>query len=246
MGNDLRFALRMILSHRWFSAAVVATLALGIGLNTMIFTLVNGALFKPVPVPGGARLVSILNRNLSRGEDVMRVSYPDFRDYRAQASGFEAIEAASDGNGVLCEGVNQPQTYRLERASSGIFQMLHIRPILGRDFIPADDQAGAEPVLLIGYAIWRDRYGSSPIVIGRQVRVDAKPATIIGVMPEGFQFTTTVDMWMAPPPTPDLEKRTGRQLELFGILKPGITREHGSVELNSIAHRLAIQYPRHQ
>src|SRR5271163_4246528 len=111
MANDLRFALRMILSHRWFSAAVVATLALGIGLNTMIFTLANGALFEPVPVPGGARLVSIANRNLSQGEEAIRVSYPDFREYRAQASGFEAIAAASGENGVLSERGNPPQTY---------------------------------------------------------------------------------------------------------------------------------------
>jgi predicted permease len=244
MANDLRFALRMVLAHRWFSAAVVATLALGIGLNTMIFTLVNGALFKPVPVPGGARLVSIRDRNLSQsGNDAMHVSYPDFREYRAQNSSFEAIEAASDENGVLSERGNPPQTYRLERATSGIFEMLHIRPVLGRDFLPADDQAGAEPVLLLGYAIWRDRYGSSPSVIGRQVRVDAKPATIIGVMPEGFQFPTTADMWMALPPTADLQKRTERPLDLFGMLKPGNTTQQASVDLNTIAHRLAIQYP---
>lgn len=243
MANDLRFALRMVLSHRWFSAAVVATLALGIGLNTMIFTLVNGALFKPVPVPGGARLVSIRDRNLTQSNQAMRVSYPDFRDYRAQSSSFEAIEAASDENGVLSERGNPPQSYHLERASSGIFEMLHIPPVLGRGFLPADDTAGAEPVVLLGYAIWRDRYGSSPTVIGRQVRVDAKPATIIGVMPEGFQFPTTAEMWMALPPTADLEKRSERPLELFGMLKPGVTRPQAGVDLNTIAKRLAIQYP---
>jgi len=243
MAHDLRFALRMILSHRWFSAAVVATLALGIGLNTMVFTLIYAVLYKPVPVPGGARLVAIRNRNLSQSDNSMRVSYPDFRDYRAQNSTLEALEGASDEEGVLSEHGNPPQAYQMEHASSGIFESLHTRPILGRGFIPSDDKAGAEPVLLIGYGIWRDRYNSSPSVIGRQVRVNEKPATIIGVMPKGFRFPTNVDMWMPLVPTPDLEKRTNRPLQVFGMLKPGTTVAQAGVDLNGIAHRLATQYP---
>ena len=243
MAHDLRFALRVILSHRWFSAAVVATLALGIGLNTMVFTLINAALFKPVPVPGGARLVAIRNRNASQSDDAIRVSYPDFHDYRTQASSFAALEASSDEEGVLSERGNPPQSYQMEHASSGIFEMLHIRPILGRGFLPSDDKPGAEPVLLLGYGIWQDRYSSSPSVVGRQVRVNEKPATIIGVMPKGFKFPTNVDMWMPLAPTPDLEKRASRPLQLFGMLKPGTTITQANVELNEIARRLAIQYP---
>jgi putative ABC transport system permease protein len=242
MAYDLRFALRMIISHRWFSAAVVATLALGIGLNTMVFTLINAVLYKPVPVPGGARLVAIRNRNLSQSENAMRMSYPDFRDYRAQASSLEALEAASDEQGVLSERGNPPLAYQMERASSGIFEMLHIRPILGRGFLPSDDKAGAEPVLLLGYGVWKDRYDSSPSVIGRQVRVNEKPATIIGVMPKGFKFPTNVEMWMPLVPSPDLEKRTNRPLQVFGMLQPGIHIAQASVDLNEIAHRLATQY----
>src|SRR5258708_4824536 len=115
MGNDLRFALRMILSHRGFSAAVVATLPMAIALNTMVFTLVNAVLLKPVAVPGGARLVSISNRNLTHGERTLNLSMPDLRDYRAQASSFAAIEGASDEEAVLSERGNPPQAYHLER-----------------------------------------------------------------------------------------------------------------------------------
>jgi predicted permease len=243
MARDLRFALRMILSHRWFSAAVVATLALGIGLNTMVFTLINAVLFKPVPVPGGARLVSILNRNVSQGDSAMRVSYPDYRDYRAQSSSFEALEGASDDEGVLSETGNPPQAYQMQRVSSGIFQMLHILPALGRGFIASDDQAGAAPVLILGYGIWKDRYGSSPSVIGRNVRVDEKPATIVGVMPKGFKFPTNIDMWMPLVPTAELEKRSNRPLQLFGMLKPGKNIAQAGADLDSIARRLATQYP---
>src|SRR4051794_41332111 len=101
MRNDLRFALRMIFSHRWFSLAVVATLALGIGLNTMVFTLINAVLFKPVPVPGGARLVSVEGRNLTQRDRSGGVSWPDFREYRAQVSSFEGLEAGIDEEGVI-------------------------------------------------------------------------------------------------------------------------------------------------
>jgi predicted permease len=243
MGNDLRFALRMVLAHRWFSAAVVVTLAMGIGLNTMVFTLVDAVLLKPVAVPGGARLVALSHRNLAHGEDWVRFSLPELRDYRAQASTLESLEGASDEEGVLGEGDNPPQAFQMDRASSGIFDMLHVPPVLGRGFLPGDDKPGAAPVVLLGYGVWKDRYGSSPSVIGRAVRVNEKPATIIGVMPEGFKFPRGTDFWVPLTPTPELEKRDNRVLELFAMLKPGTRIAQVSGELNGIARRLSVQYP---
>jgi len=243
MAHDLQFALRMIFSHRLFSAAVVTTLALGIGLNTMVFTLINAVLFKPVPVPGGAQLVAIRNSNATQSDDSMRVSYPDFREYRAQNSSLAALEAASDEEAVLSETGNPPQAYQMERASAGIFEMLHMQPILGRGFLSTDDKAGAAPVLVLGYGVWKDRYGSSPSVVGRQVRVNEKPATIVGVMPKGFRFPTNVDMWIPLVPTPELEKRTNRPLQVFGMLKSGTGIVQANVDMNGIARRLATQYP---
>ena len=111
---------------------------------------------------------------------------------------------------------------RCSEVSSGIFEMLHIRPVLGRGFLPDDDKAGAAPVVVLGYGIWKDRYASSPNVIGRQVRINEKPATIVGVMPKGFRFPTNIDMWTPLVPTTELEKRTNRQLALFGMLKPDV------------------------
>ncbi len=243
MGNDLRFATRMILAHRWFSAAVVATLAMGIGLNTMVFALVNAVLLKPVGVPGGERLVAITHRNPTKNEDAMRLSLPELRDYRAQTSSMESLEGASDEEGVLSEQGNPPNVYHLERATAGIFTMLHVPPVLGRGFLPDDDKPGAAPVLLLGYGVWKDRYGSSPSVIGRLVRVNEKPATIIGVMPEGFKFPGGTDMWMPLVPSPELEKRDNRPLQVFGMLKPHVSMARANVEMNAIARRLAAQYP---
>lgn len=113
MAYDFRFALRMIRSHGWFSAAVIITLALGVGLNTIVFTLINAALFKPVPVPGGARLVAVTSRAPGNGRD--RLSYPDLLDYRAQAHSFVALEGASDQEGVLGEPVAERRTVKVSR-----------------------------------------------------------------------------------------------------------------------------------
>jgi putative ABC transport system permease protein len=243
MGYDLRFAWRMILSHRWFSAAAVATLALGIGVNTMVFTLVNAVLLKPVAVPGGSRLVAISHQNLTQGDDSMRLSLPAFRDYRSQTSSLEALEATRGEEGVLSERGNPPQSYSMQRASSGIFNMMHIPPVLGRGFLLGDDKPGAPPVLLLGYGVWKERYGSSPAVIGRAVHVNEQPATIIGVMPEGFRFPFNSEMWMPLTPTTELEKRDNRSLDVFAMLKPGVSALRATVELNAIARRLAAQYP---
>jgi putative ABC transport system permease protein len=243
MGHDLRFAWRMILSHRWFSAAVVATLALGIGVNTMVFTLVDAVLFKPVAVRGGSRLVVITQQNLTQGDGSIRLSLPALRDYRSQASSLEALEAMSREDGVLSESGNPPQSYSMQRATPGIFDMLHVPPVLGRGFLPSDDKPGAPPVLLLGYGLWKERYGSSPGVIGRIVRVNEQPTTIIGVMPDGFKFPVNSEMWMPLVPTPKLEKRDNRALDVFAMLKPGVNALEASVQLNAIARRLAIQYP---
>src|SRR5581483_6901060 len=188
MAHDLRFAVRMLLAHRWFSAAVVATLALGIGLNTMVFTLVNAVLFKPVGVPAGARLVTVNYRNMAHGQQSMRMSLPDLRDARAQVTRLERMEAATDEPGVLSERGNPAQSFPLEQTTTGIFEMLQVRPVLGRGFLPSDGDTGASPVILLSYGVWQDPYGSSPDVIGRPVHVNEKPATIIGVLPNGFKF----------------------------------------------------------
>ena len=243
MAHDLRYALRTILTHRWFSAAIVVTLALGIGLNTMVFTLVNAVLFKPVPVPGGERLVSIISRSLLQDDRSLPISYPDFQDYRAQATGLESFEATEDEAGILSETGNPPQQYRLVRATSGIFSMVQTKALLGRAFLPSDGHPGAVPILVLGYNVWQERYAGVLGVIGRQVRVNGQPATIVGVMPKGFRFPNSVDIWMPLVPSPELAKRDHRTLVGYSILRPGVTLHEANAELNGIAGRLASQFP---
>jgi len=241
--HDFRYAVRGILAHRWFSAAIIATLALGIGLNTMVFTLVNAVLFKPVPVPGGDRLVSINSQAHAQGDGSTQLSYPDFQDYRAQARSFEAFEAVDDESYILSETGNAPHRYRVAYATAGLFAMVHTQPLLGRGFLPADDHAGAEPIVVLSYNVWQDRYGGLATVIGRPVRVNGSAATIVGVMPQGFRFPSSVDLWMPLIPTTDQVKRDNRLLRGYAILKRGVTMRQANADLNTIAARLAAEFP---
>lgn len=243
VSQDVRYAVRGILSHRWFSAAIVATLAVGIGLNTMVFTLVSTVLWKPVPVPNGDQLVSIRGRNSSGADRSLPISYPDFQDYKSQSTSFDFFEATTYEDGILSEPNNPPQQFHLNRATAGIFSMVQANPLLGRTLLPRDEQPGATPVIVIGYNVWKERYAGVSSIIGRQVHVNGQPATIVGVMPKDFRFPHDVDIWIPLVPTADLASRDNRTLSIYAILKRGVTLRQAGAELDGIAGRLATQIP---
>ena len=244
MLQDLRFAFRMLASHRWFSLAVIVTLALGIGINTTVFTLVNAVLFKPVPIPGGERIVTVANENLAKHDKRSRsnVSWPDYLDYKAQNRSFDGVEASSRNQGVISEPGIPPERFSMARVTPGLFTLLRTPPIAGRNFTPADGKAGAENVVLLGYGVWQNRYAGALHVVGRAVRINGQPATIIGVMPAGFKFPNNEDFWMALTPDGEWEKRTNRWLEVFAILKPGTTLAAANRDLAVIAGRIATEH----
>src|SRR5688572_2907585 len=200
MKNDFRFAWRMITTHRWFSAAVIVTLALGIGINTTVFTLVHAVLFKPVPLPSGNRLVTINGQDLTRPDNRSGLSYPDYLELKQNSRSFEGLEAISGTRAVLSESGNPPDRYNAQRVTPGLFSLLQMPPILGRGFTAEDGKAGAPEVVLISHGVWKNRYGADPGVIGRNVRVNSTPATIIGVMPDGFKFPQREDVWLPMSP----------------------------------------------
>jgi putative ABC transport system permease protein len=243
MNNDLRFALRTIATHRWFSAAVIVTLALGIGINTTVFTLVNAVLFKPLPIPAGERLVTVAQRNLKNPGDFFGVSLPEFRAVKGNSRSFDGLEAFEGGQAVLSEQRNPPERFRMGRITSGLFGMLSTPPVLGRGFTAEDGRAGAEPVALIGYGVWQTRYGGSRDVIGRAVRINGQPATIIGVMPTGFKFPLNEEVWTPLVPTDELEQRSNRSLQVFGLLKGGVSLDEARADLAVIAQQQVISFP---
>ena len=241
--QNLRLALRRIGKTRWFSAAIIATLALGIGINTTVFSLVNAVLLKPLPFPGGERLVIVRATTASRGDDFVDLSYPDIRDFREGTQSFEHLEAFGRTPLTLSERGNPPESYLGGKMSSGLFDMIHVRPVLGRGLLPSDEKPGAQPVVLISHGVWQKRYGMDPTVVGRAVRANGKAAVIVGVMPEGFRFPSTEDVWMAAVPDAESEKRTARSFYLIGLLKSGVSMRQAQADVSVVARRLAEQFP---
>ncbi|HUG09691.1 MAG TPA: ABC transporter permease [Opitutaceae bacterium] len=243
MLNDLRFAFRMIAGHRWFSAAVIVTLALGIGINTTVFTLVNAVLFKPVPIPGGERLVTVMNQDPTDPRRFRGISWPDYLELKQENRTFAGLEAVAFHESVFSEPGIPPERIRGAQVTSGLFNLIQTPPAMGRGFAEADGRAGAEIVVLLGNKVWKNRYSGDPGVVGRAVRLNGKPALIVGVMPEGFHFPNNEDYWMPLVPDADLELRTNRRLTLFGILHPGVTVEEAGADLHVISGRLTEEFP---
>jgi predicted permease len=241
MLRDLRFALHLIAKERWYSVVAAVTLALGIGVNATVFTLVNAVLFKGLPFKNSQDLYMISSRQPSgRG---VGVSLPDLQDWRAQAKTFDGLAAFAPDGANLSDDRASPQQVRLARVTANTFAILGQPPLLGRDFAPGDDQKGAESVALISFTIWRTRYGGDPAILGRSVRLNGQPTTIIGIMPDGMLFPTNTEVWTAAVPTPEREARSSRWLDVFGRLRHDVSRGQAQTELNGIATRLAAAYP---
>ncbi len=241
--NDLRYALRTAAQQPWFTAAVVGTLALGIGLNTTVFTLVNGVLFNPLPFPGGDRLVIVQATQPAQGRESAGVSYADWEDFRKAGGALERLEAVSGQAITVSEQGNPPERFSGARISSGLFSMLEIQPVLGRALREEDCRAGAENVVLLGYGVWKERYGLDTKVIGRSIRANGEPAVVVGVMPEGFKFPANEDLWMAAKPDGQGGKRGERVFRMIGKLRPGATKAAGQADLAPTARRMEEQFP---
>src|SRR5262245_12746141 len=243
MLHDLRYSLRMMRLHPWFSAALVAALALGIGANTAVFTLVNAVLFKPLPFAGAERIVAIFHRNAALNQERLPISYSDYLEYHEQTSTFESLEAWSNTNVALSDEGNPPEPYLMARVTPGFFDLLGVQPALGRRLTPADAASGASPVILLSYTVWRDRYERSPDAVGRSVRAGSELATIIGVMPEGFGFPNTHRAWMPLVDSAEQRNRSQRNLLLIGKRKQGVSEARALADLDVVAQRLAAEYP---
>jgi putative ABC transport system permease protein len=240
--HDLRFALRLIAKERWFTAVAVAALALGIGVNATVFTLVNAVLIRGLPFKDSAQLYMMGPRR-PQDTGMRSLSHADLQDWRAQARSVPAIAAFSRGSINLADDRGLPEQARAAWLTANAFQVLGQQPLLGRDFTAEDERKGAERVVILGYGIWKNRYGGDDGVLGRALRINGEPATIIGVMPEGLMFPTDSALWLPFVPTVAQEKRDNRPLEAFGRLRADATRAQAQAEADAIARGLAAQYP---
>ena len=242
--RDLRFGIRMLLKRPGLSAAVIVTFGLGIGLTTTVFSLVNGTFLKGLPFERADRIVLLGRTNPSRNVEFAAIDGHDIADFRSQQTTFEALGALSLGPVNLAEEQGRPERYAGGFFTREVFDVLGVRPILGRTFREGEDRPGADPVMVIGYNVWRDRFRSSPDVVGRTVRAHGVTRTIVGVMPEGFAFPDREDVFL--PLQIDLsasERGQGPQYIVIGRLRDGVTTEEARTQASTIAGRLAAEYP---
>ena len=241
MLRDLRFALHVILKDRWYSAVAVVALALGIGVNATVFTLVNAVLIRGLPFRDSGSLYMLGSVKQQSG-NAGQVSFADFRDWQQQSTSFSGLAAFAPRGVSVADDRAAPQQARGCAVTANTFGLLSQEPLVGRDFAPGDDRAGAEPVVMLGYAIWKTRYASDPAIVGRAIRINGAPMTVIGVMPDGMQFPTASELWIPAMPTKEQENRSARFLGVFGRLRPGVSRTAAQTEMNGIAARLAGVY----
>src|SRR5262247_2633224 len=251
MFQDLRFGLRMLRKNPGFTAVAALTLALGIGANTAIFSVVNGVLLKPLPYPEPERLVRVFQNIMIMSSPKAPMSPADFRDFREQNTTFETIA------GYFRQDLELAQEDRAERlmgmrASSGYFRTLGFQPILGREFARAEEIPDESAVVILSYGLWRRRFDGDPAIVGKTIRLSGKSFTVVGIAPAGLQHVgggyrplphgESVDIWWPMRLGPN-RPRGAQIVNVIGRLKPGVTRRQAEVEFDLIAARLARQYP---
>jgi putative ABC transport system permease protein len=241
--QDLHFGCRLLGRKPWFTASVVVVLALGMGVNTTVFTVINGWNFSDLPVDAPDRVMHLSTRD-AQGRPA-GVSYLDFADWQAASRTFAGLAAYV--NTSMNMGVDGHPAEHLSGCfiSANAFSVLHERPIVGRDFRPEDDRPGAEPVIIIGHGLWTGRFGADPSTVGRTVRVNGAPVTIVGVMPPDFRFPYLAEVWQPLAQMPDVaaQPRDARGIAVFGRLADDVTLEQARAELSGIAAALASRFP---
>jgi predicted permease len=246
--QDIRFGLRMLCKNPGFTAVAVLTLALGIGANTAVFSVVNGVLLKPLPYAQPDRLVAVYAKN--KAFDHSSISYPNFLDWVRDQHSFSGL-AAYRGDDYNLTGMGEPQRVSAEMVSANFFPILGINPVIGRQFRPEEDQIGAQPVALISGGFWEREFGSSRDAVGKTLDLNGIGYTIVGVIPASFQYqsfnfqdNTDVFVPIGQWSNAIFRRRDANMgMDAIGRLKPGITLAQAKDDMDAIAARLAEAYP---
>ena len=241
LAQDVKFAARLIARDKWFSAAAVVAIALGIGANAVGFTIINAAFFN--------------NFGFERSEEIHAISWrpergrransspADLDDWRSNAQSFSGLAGYAFEAFNISDDHAPPLQTQGAFITANLFEMLQQPPLLGRGFVSSDDRRGAEPVVLISHQLWTTRFANDPGVVGRTLRVNGIPSTIVGVMPERMKFPENSELWVPFIPTDAQLAREARRLSVVGRLKPGIARQQAEAEIDGIARRIIAQHP---
>ncbi len=243
--QDVRYGMRMLWKHRGFTLAAVLCLALGTGATTTVYSTVDGMLFRPLPFADAGRVVAIEDNNPKQGLEGTDVVFANFLDWREQANSFEAIAIYQDRDFPLTGDEGEPERIDGQLISANLFDLIGVRPVIGRGFLQGEDAPEAERVALLSHALWQRRFAEKPETVGKTIRLNGYEHTIVGVMPEGFKFPEWAELW-----TPATFKRdeggAGRgnhNLACIARLQPGVTIEEANAEMTTISRRLAEAYP---
>src|SRR5258707_2578961 len=244
--QDFRFALRQVRKSPGFTAVVVITLALGIGVNTAIFSVVNAVLLRPLGFKDADRLVRVWHVPPAKsfpGMTTFAVSAANYLDWERQNQVFEGMSIYSF-RGFILTGSDKPEQVDACSASSGFFSTLGVQPMLGRVFTPEEDQAGRSNVVVLSHRLWQERFGANRDVVGHNINLDGQSYLVAGVMPASFQFPDFAQMW-TPMAWTDKERavRGEHHSVVVARLKPGVDLKQAQAAMNTIYSRLEQQHP---
>jgi predicted permease len=246
--QDLCYALRMLWKNPGFTAVAIITLALGIGANTALFSVVNGVLLNPLPYFQSDRLVALYSRTFDQPK--FSIPYPNFQDWVRENRSFSSM-AAYRSEDYNLTGVGDPERVPGEMVSATFFPLLGVNPVIGRTFLPEEDRLGAAPVALIGSGLWNRKFGGARDAVGKSLTLDGAAYTIVGVIPADFHYTANnfdkgkevyvpIGQWTDPT---FRDRRAGMGMDAIGRLKPGVTFEQAKGDMESIGRHLAEEYP---
>jgi putative ABC transport system permease protein len=240
--QDLRYGARMLLKNPGFTLIAVLTLALGIGANTAIFSVVNAVLLRPLPFPESDRLVVVKDENGKTGATITYVSPGDFFDFKSQSQPFASLAAYSGLPFTLLEG-DKPEIIPAVRVTDDFFGTLQVQPLLGRAFSP-DEFKGNSNSIILSHRLWQRRFGSDPGVVGKTMAVETGRLTVVGVMPPEFKLPATAEAWRpVAQDSGEMRLRASRNFESVARLRPNVRLAQAEAEMRTIAARLASQYP---
>jgi len=243
MLNELRFALRVLIKNPAFTLVAIMALALGIGITTTAFSTFNALFLRPTPLMQDQDRVVYVSEYLAKVADQeVGVSYPDYLEWKKQATTFEGIGALSFASVVVSAG-EKPERYAAANISADAFSFLGVQPILGRGFRAEEDDLNASPVALIGYDLWQNHFGGERSAVGQTISISGKQVTVVGIMPKGWRFPDVADLWMPLQLEERDHPRSGFSLLGFGKLKRGVSLAQARAELEAINGRIAIQHP---
>jgi putative ABC transport system permease protein len=241
--QDLQFGGRMLLKNKAFTLVALAALALGIGANTAIFSLVNGVLLRPLPFPHAEQIVYFEGQNPSQDITDSNVSYLDFTDWSKQTDLFASTAAFYTSSSNLGADGAGPERVPRAGVTSAFFNVLGVQPFLGRVFRPEEDQPNAQTVVIISHGLWKRRFGADPGIIGKQVQMNARRLTVVGVMPPGFEFPEQTQVWATSGVELSEEPRENRSWSVIARMQPGIDLQQAQSRVSAINAQLAKQFP---